>query len=65
MNRRIVLEDDEICPVVNETAGQLMAKTLSMMDTDPEVQQAMREQVLKMITASIGKTVRDTRHSSD
>jgi hypothetical protein len=43
--------------MVNETAGQLMAKTLSMMDTDPEVQQAMREQVLKMISEAIGKTV--------
>jgi hypothetical protein len=39
--------------MVQETSAQLMAKTLSLMDTDPEVQQVMREQVLKMVSEAM------------
>jgi hypothetical protein len=50
--------------MVQETSAQLMAKTLSLMDTDPEVQQVMREQVLKMVSEAIGKTVVPTAVSA-
>jgi hypothetical protein len=44
--------------MINETSTQLMAKTLSMMDNDPDVQKAMREHVMKLVAEAVGSTVR-------
>lgn len=43
--------------MVNESAAALMAKTLSMMDTDPDCQDAMRQHVMKLLSEAVGNTV--------